>query len=88
MIIKFRTDVKSLNPTRVLQNKKVRRNAERFLAKLKRSPISNDAFTNSYWLTADGKVVDSCKPSCLYFSQRGDTVKIERSIYWYPGLTE
>ncbi len=79
MIIKFRTDVKSLNPTRVLQNKKVRRNAERFFAELRRCPI-----TSSGWITADG----AREPSCLYFDRYGDVVKIERSIYWYPGLTE
>lgn len=83
MIIKFRTDERSLNPTRVLQNKKVRRNAERFFAKLRRSPI-----TGGVWVTADGKVVRAREPSCLYFEQFGDVVKIERSIYWYPGLTE
>ncbi len=83
MIIKFRTDVKSLNPTRVLQNKRVRRNAERFLAELKRGSTLSGG-----WITADGKVVDAREPSCLYFDRYGDVIKIERSIYWYPGLTE
>lgn len=83
MIIKIRTGLEGLNPTRVLQNKRVRRNAERFLAKLRRSPI-----TGGVWITADGKVVRVREPSCLYFKQFGDVIKIERSIYWYPGLTE
>lgn len=66
------------NPVGVLQNKTIRRSAEKFIAQNKDNP--NVRF--GQWVNKRGNIVDNAgDESYLYFKDLGDYVLVQKSVF-------